>query len=192
VSGVLHELGPEAFAFILEECSYGGPLARSVAVLPRMGEVMAILPERTPPSDLADFGSGDVADGDEVDELAEIIRDLVAGAPDRICVFEDPTRRKDDPKGLGIPVFTVADRVYPFISNDSGHQQVVEAARAAHWYPSIGVISTVEAGQFPKPASEQPERLLKHLADSAEVVIVGAYDMESWIAWRRSSGDAST
>lgn len=189
---MLHELGPEAFDFIQEECSYGGPLAGHVAALPRAGEVVAILPEGTSPSDLADLGSGGVAGGDEVDELAEIIRDHLVSAPDRICVFEDPTRRTDDPKGPDIPFFTVADRVYPCISKDSGHQEIIEAARAAHWYPSIGVISTVEASRSPAPTSTQPERLLKHLADRADVVIVGAYDMESWITWRRSSGDAPT
>lgn len=189
---MFHKLGREAFDFIRDECSYGGPLASHVAALPRAGEVVAILPEGTSSSDLADLGSGGVAGGDEIDELAEIIRDQLARAPIRVCVFEDPTHRKDDSKGLGIPVFTVGDRVYPFISMGSGHQEIVEAARAAHWYPSIGVISIIEPGQIPAPASAQPERLLERLADRAEVVIVGAYDMESWIAWRRESTHAST
>jgi hypothetical protein len=189
---MLHELGPDAFDFIRDECSYGGPLAGHVADLRRVGEVIAILPEGTSPADLADLGSGGVAGGDEVDELAEVIRDQVARAPERICVFEDPTRRADEPNGPGMLSFSVGDRVYPFISKDSGHQEAVEAARASHWYPSIGVISIVEPGTFPASASVQSEHLLVQFADRAEVVIVGAYDMESWIVWRRSSNDAAT
>ena len=189
---MLHEIGGEAFGFMQEECSSGGILGQALITLPPGGQVFAILPTETSPTDLIDFGSGVVAAGNEPGELADLIQDHVSGRPDHICVFEDPTARVGDARGPDTNFFTVTDRVYPFVSSQARHEEIVNAARATHWYPSIGVISAVGPGQeLPASGSSQSKRLLVSLAERASVILIGAYDGESWLVWYPGSHRAS-
>jgi hypothetical protein len=83
----------------------------------------------------------------------------------------------------------VSDHVHPFLSDRSDHDTIVKAARASHWYPSIGIISSLENGQpFPEPGSPMPDSLLDDLARRADVIVVGPYDAESWLVWHPERG----
>lgn len=178
-----HELGSEAFAFIREELSAGGPLGERLLLIPPEGRVIAILPVDTAPPALTDFESGDVARSGEANELAELIRARLAEVQG-ICVFEHPTSRVGDPRMPNVDYFTVGVAVYPFLTTRSDRGTIVKAAREAHWYPSIGLISSLGSDEpLPEPGSAMTGSFLEDLATHADAIIVGAYDAESWLLW---------
>ena len=178
-----YELGREAFEFIRDELSYGGPLAKRLLAVPAKGQVIGILPVKTGLADLTDFGSGGVASGDESLELADLIGARLSEAQS-ICVFEHPTSRVGDPRMPDIDYFTVGVAVYAFITTPSDHETIVKAARETHWYPSIGVISNLEGGESaPEPGSAMTDSLLDDLVARVTAIVVGAYDAESWLIW---------
>jgi hypothetical protein len=193
-----HELGTEAIEFCRGEFSYGGALAKRLIAIPSNGKILALLPDDASPAELIDFQSGGVATGDEAHELADIVRLRLSVGADRICVFEHPTLRTGDPRMPPLAYFTVGDSVYLFLSHRSDHETVVKAARETHWYPSIGVISTIASGQpFPESGSALIESFLDDLTTRVSVIVVGAYDAESWLVWLADpahgrSGDVAT
>jgi hypothetical protein len=85
--------------------------------------------------------------------------------------------------------FTVDDHVYPFLSNQSDHESIIKAARETHWYPSIGVISSLKRGEpLLEPGSAQSVSILDDLVTRIDAVLVGAYDTESWLVWYPDHG----
>lgn len=184
-----HELGGNAAAFIQSQLSYGRSLAKKLAPLPfGEGRTVAILPPSVAPQALTDFQSGDVATGEEVHKLANLIRGYLIGHTNRICVLEHPVLRVGDTREPPADYFTVGEDVYVYVTSQSDHGAIVAAARETHGYPSIGALTGVgDEHPLPNPASAQPEALLDELATHVNAVIVGAYDNESWIVWLKPS-----
>lgn len=52
------ELGGEAFGFIRDQLSSGGPLANRLLAISEKGQVIGLLPAEAAPADVADFESG--------------------------------------------------------------------------------------------------------------------------------------
>jgi hypothetical protein len=180
---VQFELGTDALAFVRDELSNGGPLAKRLLAVPAKGQVFGILPAKTAPADLTDFGSGGVASGDESLELADLIGARLSETQS-ICVFEHPTSREGDPRMPDVDYFIVGARVYAFLTTSSDHETIIKAARETHWYPSIGLISALMTSETaPRPRSAMTVSFLDDLVVHAQAIVVGAYDAESWLIW---------
>jgi hypothetical protein len=184
-------LGPEAIAYVASELSAGRGLARHLATLPlQAGSVVTDLPANVPKSALLNFQSGGVAIGQENANLARLISDdLKAGGPGpRLCVFELGSATRGDPwvANRAPPYFTVEDDVYLFADATSSHDQVHRVVKEAHWYPAIGVVSVIPSRDVaPREGGEADPALLRLLAEAVMYLVIGVYDGEGWLIWRR-------
>ena len=183
----LRDLGDEAFEYIRSELSHGRGLGKRLVEHPLDGSVMAVLSASVPADAAIDFQSGDVATGQEVTKLADLVGSYVSARTAGVCVFEHPTLRVGDSRFPPLDYFTVGADVYLILTSTSDHESIMAAAKEAHWYPSIGVLATLADPQsVPASGSSQPESVLDDLAARIEGVIVGAYDGESWFVWLSS------
>jgi hypothetical protein len=182
-----YELGANAIEFIRSELSQGRDLAASIAELPlETGTTATYLPESLGTVELGDFGSGGVASGDENRKLAELIEEYLGRGAERICAFEHPAARKGDRRSPGVSFFTVGVTVFLFATGTTPRGQIEVAAREAHWYPAIGILSSLSRGDPPvEHGSEQPASLLVKLVERTDHLLIGAYDGEGWLIWSR-------
>lgn len=188
------DLGDEALEYIRSELSDGRGLGSRLVQHPLDGSLIAILPASVPADAALDFQSGDVARGQEVTKLADLVWTYVSERTVGVCVFEHATLRAGDPHFPALDYFTVGADVYLILTGSSDLESIAAAAKETHWYPSIGVLSTLSDRQIvPASGSSQPEAVLDELAARVEGVIVGAYDGESWIVWlsSRLEGDVA-
>lgn len=181
-----HELGADAVSFIRSELAQGRDLAALITKLPlEQGSVVTFLPASVGAQELGDFGSGGVAGGDQNENLAQLIGAYLGSDVKRICVFEHPAARRGDPVRSS-DFFTVGDTVLTFVTAVASQSRVERAAREAHWYPGIGILSSLREGEPPiPPQSVQPESCLVDLVANIEHLLIGAYDAEGWLVWSK-------
>jgi hypothetical protein len=184
-------LGREAVEYIHSELRNGRGLARNLAHLPLDGgRVVTYLQESTPATALLDFGSGGVAIGEENAKIAQLIKtrlmEVSEGTP--VTVVETLAnkgdrflRRKEWPR------FVVMDEVYAYHYANASVEEIRMIVREAHWYPAIGVASSLPPDHALITDGEDADPgLLRVLAERTDFMFIGAYDAEAWLVWRRS------
>jgi hypothetical protein len=120
--------------------------------------------------------------------VMEFIASYLAQGSDRHLVFQDPNCVPGDPilsaPSAG-PHFYCGYHVYPFASGPQPTDQEVTAALSTGYPVTVGVLC--------QAAVTLPNRgwldvdTLKQLAVGTDHILVGAYDMETYIVWSRSS-----
>ena len=186
-------LGADAVRYMREELANGHGLARHLLDLPLdQGSVSTHLPAGVSKADLLDFGSGGVGSGEENLRAAELIKERMSQAADGspICVVEHPVASKGDRflRRRQWPLFSVGDDVYLFAYAEEPIENVRRIVKEAHWYPGIGVASSLPSGSpVLTDGDEADPELLKTLAQRAQLIIVAAYDAEGWLVWHPPS-----
>lgn len=81
------------------------------------------------------------------------------------------------------------DEVYHLVVGPSSAQSIEAAARTAQSLPTfVGTMTSLDgAEKLPGDRGELTLSTLRHFAERAEQIFVGAYDGEGYLLWRRRS-----
>jgi hypothetical protein len=122
--------------------------------------------------------------------LVSIIRSFLTTDVKRLCIFENALAKPSDPwlSSKKMPVFTFHEEVYHFLlGTDAENEKIGETIRIATSHLFIGVMTSVpqETG-FSLGGGEITSQELIGFAEKTEKIIVGAYDGEGYLIWRRA------
>lgn len=205
-----HELDARALDWIRESLSVNTGL--SGALLENVpldhGEVWAYAPENVDSQKLYDFSSGGLikngiggakkiykgdafysvkAKGSCGSLLTLYVKGLFEGKVIKTCIFEDVMARPSDPDIVGRlseSAFSIGEEVYHAISGDSFRlekvREIVTAVNESWHFLCAGFGRDFD----PKKASF---REFKKLALDLKVLVVGAYDGESFLVWENKN-----
>jgi hypothetical protein len=183
VSAPLGDIGREWVADCL---SRGGPLAQAfqAGVHLSRGEVVALVPPETPREKLGEPEWGGVLtrDSDPGRELDLLEAEFIAEGAAYVIADDDLSR-------VGDPVLADSEDVAP-----------VEGGCVVFWtrlptadglrnhlclgYPSVAFVVSARGGQSHLDVIDD---LARGETDLVIALIVGAYDAETWIVWRRNT-----
>jgi len=209
------ELGPAALQYIRERLAEGKTLARYLLEREDLasGSVITCLPPNVPVETLEDFNEsklerdpatfryrtgsdGSVTRYEPVPNtdpwLASVVQGFLRGGSDRVCILENSSALPGDPwlQSCHLPILIFDDEVYHFVSHKDAENQerILETIRTARSWLFYGVMTLLPKIDAPSlEAGTIDGEFLQACAQKAERVVVGAYDGESHLIWRRGS-----
>lgn len=182
------DLSAEAIAYIRGSLAQGRSLAREVARLAlEAGAAVALLPSDVAPQAAQRFHVGGVARTAATEPaIARLVSDFLAGAADRLAVFEDALALPTDASlaRRKLPFVTCGSDVLYLVVPGSDTDTITRALRFATSHVLLGVLTTA-AGALPRPGESISTATLTELATRADKLLIGAYDGESVLVWSR-------
>ncbi len=120
-----------------------------------------------------------------VHQLALYLKSILQ--PGQSCFFEDMVHHRSDPIRSEIKkyIFYFHEEVYLYIKEGEFSQEIAEKMihySDAQWY-YMNIISETNSGFDLNVTSEQ----LQNIALKATLIVIGAYDMEGFVVWKRFS-----
>jgi hypothetical protein len=187
------ELGQEAIDYIKDSLSQGRTLSRYLCNLPlEQGVVTTWLPPASNSLFLTDFRMGGVITGEirhEADaKLGEFVSKYLSRSSTRYAIFEHALARAGDPFLLSVATrfFVYGDEVYFFLtSEDSETINIMDAVKNAKTYLLTGVLAEVTTLPELRDHQQVTEEILRTIVDKTGYLIVGAYDEEGELIWKR-------
>ncbi|HEY3265365.1 MAG TPA: hypothetical protein VGM37_00445 [Armatimonadota bacterium] len=186
-------LGGNANRFIrsvLEKGS-GRSLGRALLALPlEDGSVETYLPRHPGDEQLAAFRWGGIGGGQRP-KSAEIIGPYLNGRPERCVVWPDgmpeyifPGFQRSADDSLW---FRLGTEPYVYLHGPGPIEgaEIEMALRHAKGYHFVCALTSWPEGTPIAPATEVTAETLQGLADRTQILLVGAYDEEAILAWRR-------
>lgn len=183
------EFGPTALEYVRKQLESGGSLAHELLRLDLLnGRTWAFVREGADTSSLGRFEESIAADGREAElELADFVLQHLS-TDDRSCaMFEDPFAREGDPVLLRteqVPYLIYGGEVLDFLQGPNHTQDDVQrliwASRA---YRMVGILSYSDPLV---PRAAITPTVLGALIQSANHVVVGAWDSEGQLIWSRN------
>ncbi|MDP9477523.1 MAG: hypothetical protein M3R38_17870 [Actinomycetota bacterium] len=197
-----HPLRRAANEYVRECLEYGHSLSRGLRRLHdvKSGRVVARLPLGANTVGLEKFEWGGKKRAaspyperspSAEEALASSIASFLAQGEGRVCVFENYLARRTDPWIARAKSRTLffGDEVYHVVAGEHTGRDEVETAIREAKSPSIfvGTLSRLPLGyRLDAAGSELSEDLMRVLAEGAEEIVVGAYDGEGYLIWRKS------
>lgn len=122
--------------------------------------------------------------------LASLLIEFLARSEAHVVIFEEYILTANDLRSGGIETTTVTcgDEVYHVLVHDDVHDEnaVKATIKRARSWQFLGAMSSVSSSSILSPGADIKEEVLQDLAKEATVLIVGAYDGESFLMSRRS------
>lgn len=183
------EFGGTALEYIREQLETGGSLAHELLQLDLLdGRIWAFVREDADPSSLGRFEEYIEADGPEAElELANFVLRHLSMDGRKCAIFEDPFAREGDPvllRAEQVPYLTYAGEVLDFLQGPNHTQydiqRLIWASRA---YRMVGILSSSDPLL---PRAPMTSSALSALVQSANHVIVGAWDSRGQLIWSRN------
>ncbi len=186
------DYGSEAIPYI-ESCSFKGKtLSKFILEKNRIDqrkEIFAYLPTDTAFEKRVRFLEGKVIDEPGArQKTAEFIADFIKERPNHLALFEHSLASPSDPwlNKANIKFFTYKSEVYPFLtSHDTDLDIIQNMLRRTGSYPSIGILTVLSSVQNIQDRQDVDETVLENLATQLQYIIVGAYDEETMLFWRK-------
>ena len=195
-----YNLGPDALAYVRSELEHARSSLAGAALLHlplEAGRLSAYLPPGIRTEDLYDFQSGGVG-GPVNDLVVDRVSSHLSAGPDRVGLFEKRGVRRGDLTRpdlawacKGLPFLTLDDEVVMIAQGGVPTDVVRTIVREAHWYPAVGVLSSLAVEEIPSPASAMSAETLDRLVDRVTQLFIGAYDGEEWLIWESSTRPAN-
>jgi len=119
------------------------------------------------------------------DQLAAHISQFLAATPSPVCVFENGLAKPSDPWLSEADGVIVGDNVLHVLDLTNLPDDVLLAVQTVNvaWPRMLGILATHAAEEMPEHWSDLTEAELRGLVAGVREVIVGAYDMESYLLW---------
>lgn len=187
-------LKEESIEYIQQQLSMGGVLSSQLMKLNLYkGSVFTFFPSTFSPHISIDFSESlEFLTGEKVSkEFDALISDYIVnnlGLNERkIAIFEtmwninDPIVAK-----RALQYFSINGRKYDFVKGRNDTESIINYINDARGYPTV--ISIIETGHEYldiKDKSKFKEEKLSELADSTEVLIIGAFDGEGYLLWQK-------
>lgn len=191
-------LGPEAYGYILECLDIiGKGLARAITthVDLNRGTIETYLCPGLDRKAQLEFQRGGKADRDRFDFLADLAIQFLSAHSDGVCLLENALAGRSDP-GLksitGRLRFHQQDVYHVVLPEDikpsPDKPQLIANLRRANAWLVLGVFSRLDPApaEWPQSPDIDSETLIR-LGAHADVIVVGAYDGESFLVWRRGT-----
>ena len=120
--------------------------------------------------------------------MVDVIKEQLQKKSECVWVFEDPLAHPSDPWLLRTEIKNISrstDRVYYVLDNHASEDSISKTARGCLGAqpPMLGVCSV---GVAPILGREMTVEALRRLAQRIDALVIGAYDGEGFVAWRRS------
>jgi hypothetical protein len=195
-------LGPEGREYVLGQLRAGHTLANClIDQWSEFRQAHTLLPRGTSAESLTDFASGGKVSGGRPHEgesvvripntdsvLVERIRAHLRTQASNVCILENAVADRGDPyiDKLG-SVFFFEDEVYHYLLSTSRSDEMITATvKAAKSIPQfIGVLTQCPTEARKLDRASVPLDFLQAVARSAQVIIAGAYDGESYVIVER-------
>lgn len=187
------DFGSEAVPYIESCLSKGKTLSKYIYRRQRIDqrkEIFAYLPPETTFEQRVRFLEGRVLNepGSRL-KTAELIAEFLGKGDDRYAVFEHSLASPGDPwlKKANVKFFSHKSETYLFLtSRDTDLDVIQNTLHHSGGYPSIGILTTQLANtQSIQDRQEVNESALENLAAQVQYIIVGAYDEETVLFWRK-------
>lgn len=206
-------IGPEAIAYLREYLPRGLRLAN---FLNRhdldKGTASVWVPAGTPVDQAVEFETGGKLRADPEERvqveggyagpvhsydlyLAALVERYLRETEGGICIFENLLARPSDPdlKDYELTLCTVSDEVYHVLTASADHARIDATIAEAKSLPDLraGALTTLgsDCDMYLINGGEISESCLLGLAARAVIILVGIYDGESYLVWRRSLAD---
>lgn len=126
-------------------------------------------------------------------QLAAMIQEFLEQGDARICLFESAVAKPTDgflstPNAKDLHVLSFQENVYYLLKQQDDREKIVKTLRYAKSFRVLGVLVHLSKDKFLDEDSVRKELTpdeLKGLAEETEKIIVGAYDGEAYLIWRR-------
>ena len=196
-AAVLVDLGSDAEVYARDQLAQGGALATALIELPlAVGHMTTIIPRRFA-AHIGEFEHGFVLNWEEsgaVDDLLMSELHARLQQPGRWIVLESDTDSRGDTflDHVVLPPLVYAPDggvMYYLMGNRSSTDNLEYLLRRGSGYPTIGIIAEAGGALLGPPRTTLEAGAVKALAAAARVLLVGAYDQESFLICdlRRSS-----
>lgn len=126
--------------------------------------------------------------------LAAMIQEFLEQGDARICLFESAVAKPTDgflstANAKDLRVLTLQENVYYLLKQQDDREKIEKTLRYAKSFRVLGVLVHLSKDKFLDEDSVRKELTLdelKVLAEETEEIIIGAYDSEGYLIWRRS------
>ena len=127
-------------------------------------------------------------------QLAAMIQAFLKQEDARICLFESAVANPTDgflstPNAKDLRVLSFQENVYYLLKQQDDREKIQKTLRYAKSFRVLGVLVHLSKDKFLNEDSVRKELTLdelKVLAEETEEIIIGAYDGEGYLIWRRS------
>jgi hypothetical protein len=203
-------LGPKAVEYIRECLGYANTLGECLLARADLatGKVTTYLPADVTDEEAHNFtwggklprGRQQIVGGARIEEvdakettahLVSVIRSFMATRENAVCILSDSMSKPSDPCLAKAKAKWVCyrDEVYVVVAGGSATEEEVDQAfgeAGSGWWSSLvgALTSHPQQGAFQKQREITAEDL-KLLAERAETIVVGAYDMEGFVIWHK-------
>lgn len=194
--------GNSVLTYIEKELENGNSFARKILEVVRLqdGEVATFIPSELHPS-MYDFGNSIIKQYNDHGGVAyELQQELQITRVNLISQFLSKQKGYVIFEILGRPndpaiqretkqYFTFEDDVFLYLSeNDSNPVFIQTYWETARCYPRIIGLSSFPKNKYEiKPGKEVEQKTIDLLADRMKYLIIGAYDDEGYLLWRRNT-----
>ncbi len=207
------QFGEQAFEYILSRLSYGKILSNFLSHLPlRSGRIISYLPEDVDEAKSARFEEGGiipvVQEGTKelaagimsvpvrkspvgvatYRKLKNFVVSYLRESPGRYAIFEDANLRPKDPvfQRRKTQVITLEDEVFHFGGASEANTESIDLLlSAAQSWLVIGVLVSLPHHMNFQDGQEVTSDTLNFVAESADYLVIGAYDGEGELIWAR-------
>jgi hypothetical protein len=186
-----HRLGPDAIGYIRAQLEQGRTLSQLLLALPlENGAVVTYLPTSVDPKAVHQFSTGGIASIHKTElKMIQIIAAFLAAGSNRCAVFEDALTNATDPglRPVTAPYFTAGLDVYFYVtSRDASEPLISKALRESKSYLFLGVLTAGDRLIDGPQGHQVSVSDLEALVQQTTTMLVGAYDGEAELIWRKS------
>jgi hypothetical protein len=209
-------LGPEALDFLRDNrITYGHTLSQLLLEVLDLhqGKITTFLPIDVRPEQLYDFEAGGVLPFPEKSTwryiteqsgkktiltpiprddsfVLTLIREFLCSDKNNVCIIEEPLAKPTDSSmsRRKTPYIIYGNEVYHFLSSRVGEAEIAEAIKWPHTTVSfLAILTTLVQNIALINKQKISADELRVLARGTETLMIGAYDGEGYLIWRKKS-----
>lgn len=181
----------KAFEYIESCLDDGNALASSLKELPiNSGNCFVFLDREFPEKRLCQFTQGGIASREEsIHKLVDFLYQRISEKPSTIAIIEEHLLLEKDHKKLLPPVevFFRDSRPYYFLRQELLNKKRIEQAiKRADSYMFICAVGVEPDNvDIRSRTGDISSRFIQHFSENVEYIVIGAYDSESFLVWKR-------